>query len=53
MGRVLTVNIAKPMTNKLGSHKAIWAEGDDFYNNRLREDGTETLVDADIKDGGK
>jgi peptidyl-prolyl isomerase E (cyclophilin E) len=42
-GRVLKVNIAKPMANKLGSHKPVWAEADKFYNG-LSEDGAGAKV---------
>jgi peptidyl-prolyl isomerase E (cyclophilin E) len=40
-GKVLKVNIAKPVKNKLGSHKAVWAEAEDWYNKTLTEDGGE------------
>jgi hypothetical protein len=46
-GRVLSVTIAKPMAHKLGSKKAIWDEGDDFFKNRLKEDGTEVIADME------
>ena len=45
-GRVISVDIAKPMVNKLGNKKAVWHEVEDFYNNRLREDGSEVRVDS-------
>jgi hypothetical protein len=51
LGRVLNVTVAKPMTNKLGSKRAIWEEeGDSYFLNSLREDGTETIMDADINE---
>jgi peptidyl-prolyl isomerase E (cyclophilin E) len=40
-GRVLKVNIAKPMKIKLGSAKPVWAEADDWYKDKLKEDGFE------------
>ena len=30
-GRVLKVNIAKPVKNKLGSQQAVWAEAEEWY----------------------
>eukprot|EP00939_MAST-03C_sp_MAST-3C-sp1_P003192 g3192.t1 len=37
-GRVLTVNLAKPQTVKLGLNRSVWEEADAFYGN-LKSDG--------------
>ena len=37
-GRVLTVNIAKPQTVKLGFNRSVWEEADAFYST-LKADG--------------
>lgn len=40
-GRVLTVNIAKPQSIKLGYQRPVWAEADVFYS-KLKESGADT-----------
>jgi len=42
-GRVLRVNIAKPLKHKLGSSKPVWSH-DDWFQNSLKED--QELADA-------
>ena len=42
-GRVLRVNIAKPLRHKLGSAKAVWSH-DEWFKNNLTED--QELADA-------
>ena len=44
-GRVLTVNIAKAQSIKLGYHRPVWADADSFYS-KLKEDGADTRTDA-------
>mmetsp|Transcript_27564 Transcript_27564/g.47573 ORF Transcript_27564/g.47573 Transcript_27564/m.47573 type:complete len:146 (-) Transcript_27564:462-899(-) len=47
-GRVLKVNIAKPLAIKDGANKSVWSEADRWYKERLKEDGYE--VDDAIED---
>ena len=44
-GRVITVNIAKAQSIKLGYHRPVWADADNFYA-KLKEDGGDTETDA-------
>lgn len=50
---MLTVNIAKPMKIKLGSHKPVWAEADDWYKNQLKEGGQDDGGEVKDDDGGE
>jgi hypothetical protein len=50
-GRVLSVNIAKPQKIKLGYSRPVWAEADDWYKTKLKEDGLG--VGADAADAAK
>uniref|UniRef100_A0A7S2H1G4 RRM domain-containing protein n=1 Tax=Octactis speculum TaxID=3111310 RepID=A0A7S2H1G4_9STRA len=43
LGRVLRVNIAKPITHKLGASKAVWSS-DEWFKQNLKED--QDLADA-------
>ena len=51
-GRVLTVNIAKPMKIKLGSHKAVWSEADEWYKNKLKDGDVDESGGGDADDDG-
>ena len=37
LGRVLRCNVAREHKIKLGSHKAVWAAADEWYQNNLKE----------------
>lgn len=43
--RVITVNVAKAQSIKLGYHRPVWADADNFYS-KLKEDGADTGTDA-------
>lgn len=38
---MITVNVARALSGKLGSSKAVWADADE-WERRLKEDGLET-----------
>ncbi len=40
-GRVITVNVARALSGKLGSSKAVWADADE-WERRLKDDGLAT-----------
>ena len=40
------MNIAKPAKIKLGYARPVWAEADDWYKTKLKEDGLGAAVDA-------